>query len=184
MNVCDVHESHNETGILVTTLLFHIVTQQIKTEKKCRQGLGWFYPSVVDWMEAERLNISLHAILRKCWGSSRLNDWKSLAYVTREKSIVLLEDTFLHYDVKCEKTWYMHGWFVHNNINNMHIENRYGELTFHANFKVEEKSGMTEMQADVWQLVQRSEVCRKPESVLTVSLQNTRQPKKQAANTV
>lgn len=66
----------------------------------------------------------------------------------------------------------------------MHLENRYGELTFHANFKVEEKSGMTEMQADVWQLVQRSEVCRKSESVLTVSLQNTRQPKKQAANTV
>ncbi len=42
-------------------------------------------------MEAERLNISLQTILRKCWGSSRLNDWISPAYVTREKSIVLLK---------------------------------------------------------------------------------------------
>lgn len=71
---------------------------------------------------------------------------------------------------KKEKSGYMHGWIVLNNINNMHLENRYGELTFHANFKVGEKSGMTEIQADMWQLVQRLEVCRKPETVLkTVS---------------
>lgn len=39
MNVCDVHESHNETGILVTALLFHIVTQQtIKKEKQMQAG--------------------------------------------------------------------------------------------------------------------------------------------------
>ncbi len=29
MNICNVHESHNETGMLVTALLFPIVTQQI-----------------------------------------------------------------------------------------------------------------------------------------------------------
>lgn len=57
-----------------------------------------------------------------------------------------------------------------NKSNNMHFENRYGEFTFHANFKAGEEFSMTEMQAGVWQLVQRLKVCTKPASVLkTVS---------------
>jgi len=38
----------------------------------------WFYPLVVDWMEAD-LNVSLQWIVRTGQGLSRLNDWRSAA---------------------------------------------------------------------------------------------------------
>lgn len=41
----------------------------------------WIYPSVVDWLKA-----SLLSIARKGPGLSRLNDWRNVAYATREKS--------------------------------------------------------------------------------------------------
>lgn len=37
----------------------------------------WFYPSVVDWMEAD-LNSNLHLTIRKGLDLSGLNDWRSL----------------------------------------------------------------------------------------------------------
>ncbi len=42
--------------------------------------------AVVDWMEADQ-NVSLQLIVRKGWYVSGLNDWKTKAYITREKSI-------------------------------------------------------------------------------------------------
>lgn len=53
-----------------------------------------FYPLVVDGMEAD-LNVNLRVIVRNGWDLSRLNDWKSPAYVTRMKPVVSPEDRFM-----------------------------------------------------------------------------------------
>lgn len=51
----------------------------------------WFYPLIVDWKE-EDLNVNFQLIVRKLWGLNWLNDWRSPAYVTREKSDVSPEN--------------------------------------------------------------------------------------------
>jgi len=38
------------------------------------------------------LNASLHSIIRKGRDLSRINDWRSLTYITREKIVISLED--------------------------------------------------------------------------------------------
>lgn len=53
-----------------------------------------FKPSTVNWMEAD-LNVSLLTIVRKGRGLSRLNDWRSPACFTREKSDISLDVTKL-----------------------------------------------------------------------------------------
>lgn len=59
-----------------------------------QKELWWGFGSihlVVDWMEAY-LNAILRLIVRKGRGLCRPNDWKSPACVTREKSVISVED--------------------------------------------------------------------------------------------
>lgn len=60
--------------------------KQIIEKEKCRAGT-WFYPLIFDWMEAN-LNTSckLEVNNKKGVGLSRLIDWRSSSYVSREKS--------------------------------------------------------------------------------------------------
>ncbi len=53
---------------------------------------GGGYPSIVDCIE---LGLSLWSIVRTGWSLSRLNDWKSLAYVTTEKSVISMKSGIL-----------------------------------------------------------------------------------------
>lgn len=51
----------------------------------------WFYASVVNCIKVN-LNASLRWTVRKEWGLSDLNDWRSLAYVTKHRSVISLEN--------------------------------------------------------------------------------------------
>lgn len=76
-----------------------MITDSQKTNK--RRAETWFYLPGVDWMsrcgrhskkmEAE-LNASLQGMIRKGRGLNTLHDWRSPAYVIREKSVALQDD--------------------------------------------------------------------------------------------
>lgn len=68
-------------------------------------------PSFVDWMPAD-LNASLQTIKRgfKGWDLSALNDWRSLGYVTKKKSVQSKKNKL--------------GQIVHDKTTEMHLENR------------------------------------------------------------
>lgn len=61
--------------------------------KKCRPRT-WFYLLVVDWMEAD-INLCSQPIIRSF---SRLNNWRSLEYVTKET--ISLEDQVMIFLLK------------------------------------------------------------------------------------
>lgn len=87
-------------------------------------------------MEAD-MNASVQWIVQKGRGLSEWHDYRSLAYVTRKTSVILLENLVMTLIKNGEvKTifffkWNMHGWISHNKINNTHLENR---VNFHADF--------------------------------------------------
>ncbi len=60
--------------------------------KKCRVEI-WFFPLVVDWMQAD---LNLQSILRKGRSLSGQN-WRNLPYNTREKSAISLKDGVVQY---------------------------------------------------------------------------------------
>lgn len=63
----------------------HLIEMDYRKEKII--GGTWFYALVFDWIEAD-LNASLQQIVRGFYGR---NDWTSMVYVNREKSVVWLE---------------------------------------------------------------------------------------------
>ncbi len=63
---------------------------------------GWFYLSVVDYMEAD-LNVSL--IVRKRQSLSGQNDWRRPVYVTREKYVISPEDQVMIFFKICGINW-------------------------------------------------------------------------------
>lgn len=56
-------------------------------------GGSWFYPSVVDWMEAD-LNVSLQSIVRKVLGLSRLNE-RRLKITSYKKNETYMDESFI-----------------------------------------------------------------------------------------
>lgn len=63
------------------TCMLFFLSYPIQIIKKKKKMLN---PSDVDWMEAD-LKVRLLSIKRKRQSLSRINDWRSLAYTTREK---------------------------------------------------------------------------------------------------
>ncbi len=95
-------------------------------------GGTWFYTVVVNCIASHlKLNTNLQLIEWKGRILRRLNDWRSQACFTREKSVSLKDWVrtfwFKNYEVKKEKK----KW---TKINNMRLQNRPGELIFHADF--------------------------------------------------
>lgn len=71
-----------------TDLLLYLWSEtNYRKRTKCRAGT-WFTPLVINWMEADRLNVSLQSHARKGWGLCRLN-WSS-GHTSPERSLSLI----------------------------------------------------------------------------------------------
>ncbi len=77
LKCCD--ETKVATDVFLHIVMYIWVKRIIKKEKKCRVGY-WFSPLVVDWIEADQLNVSLQSIVGKGWDLTGLNDWRNPAY--------------------------------------------------------------------------------------------------------
>ncbi len=112
--------SHNEIEIAMSEMHY-------RKRKKCRAGT-WFCTPVLSgfWnlvVVLKKINANLWSIMESL---SRLHDWE-VRHTSAERNVSFLLEVqdlwglWEHYEV--QKKINMHGWIVHKNIFNIHLQN-------------------------------------------------------------